>query len=509
MSRSRLKINLIFLFFLGLFASCTEENPVTPDSNPSSLYFTAEVYEGELATRGPDYGSLRRNDFDMRIYVALKVGEYKGGNAFLVPEEQPGILKSYQTENPITWQSTQTSHYFYGWTLPWIPWENNDPYLEEGPQYLQDGTFVSFEPDNEMYKKEAENGTESSTYADNLEKFIGASKGPVIYNDNGEYVNLQFRHLVSKIYIEQFNYAYIDENGNPQTPGVDGKMTLIGLPAQGFFYREGENGPIVKPDPESTQVTYDVRSRTTLYVCPNIDFSKISYRISSSNRVIEGRGDFLGDFSSISFDRDLNDWWVEKNMEEHPGSDPTTTLYAGETMTIRMTLRQSIGNYIAASVGSWGTQSVREAGAYPYPGIYNGNELNSMTNYFQGGYTDELEERMFNNYGDKENKEYRLYEDIEGISHGFKTGKKYILNGMDHTLTITPHSSGVVKITKCYNIYITDGKGHTIYIDKNFDVYIVNDDGSMNKVNHLEDIPDDKLAYDIDPSTGKYTFSST
>lgn len=505
MSQKRLNVYIFLSFFIGLLASCSEDNP-EPETEGPSLGFTAEIYEGEPGSRGPESGVLRREEFDMRIFVAMKVGEMKKGNAFLVPEDQPGILRSYQEERPITWQSVQSPHYFYGWTLPWL---EKDPYLEDGELYLKDGTPLSFEPGHEMYSKIEDNGTVTSSYDYCLERFIGASNGPVTYNENGEYVNLQFRHLVSKIYINNFRYAYIDKDGKPANPSVTGEMTLIGLPAQGFFYREGENGPIVIPDPESTQVTYNVASKTTLYVCPNIDLSKIEYRITSSSKVIESAGDFLGDFSSISLTRDLDDWWVKKNMQEHPESDPATTLYAGEILTLNLTLRQSIGNYIAASVGNWGTKDPREAGAYPYPGFYNGNELKNMSNYFQNGYTEELEDRMFNDYGDKDNNEYRLYNDIDGINYGFKTGKKYVLNGLGHTLTIRPYSSGVVKITKCYDIYITDGNGHTIYIDNNFDVYIVNDDGSMTKVNHLEDIPDGKQAYDINLSTGSYTFSNS
>lgn len=508
MSKIRLNIFFVVFLFTGMMVSCSEDNQDLAGKEPS-LFFTAEIYEGESATRGPESGNLARKEFDMRIYVALEYGQEIKGNSFLVPEEQPGILRSYQTEEPITWQSVKNPHKFYGWTLPWIPFENQDPYLEEGDDHLKDGTLISFDPGDGIYQKEID-GKDASFYEDYMEKFIGAYNGPVVYNENGEYVSLQFRHLVSKIYIENFNYAYIDENGEAKNSPVSGQITLMGLPARGFFYRIGENGPIIIPDPTSTQVTYDVSSKTTLYVCPNMDFKNISYRISSVSNV-ESPGDFLGDFSSISFDRDLNDWWVMKNMAEHPNSTPHTTLYAGETLTLKMTLRQTFGNYIAAAVGNWGTETAREGGAYPYPGFYNGNELKNMTNYFQGDYSKELEEQLFKNYGDQENGEYRLYNDIDGIQYGFKTGKKYVLNGMGHTLTINPYSSGVVKITRCYNIYISDGNGHTIYIDENFDIYTVAEDGSMTFAKHLDEIPEDdkRMAYDINLETGNYTISST
>lgn len=471
-----------FLIISVLFStSCMEDNiRMQGDGN---LLFTGEVVESsETSTRGPEANPISRNDYDLVFYVSLKSEENRKCRTYLIPKPNgDGFLRSYQNQDSLLWQSTQNDHYFYGWTMPWI--DESESERDINKDNLEDGTRISFDVNDDMYTR---NGTSASNYHASLEKFIGAGKGPVNYNNNGEYINFQFRHLVSKIVISTFRYSYVDKDGNYQTPSVEGSITFIGLPAEGVFIREGEYGPIVKPNPDSKQVTYSVKSGTVLYVCPNIDLSKVSYRISSQSKEIESAGDFLGDFSNIYLLRDLNDNWVITQMNEHPGTEPTTTLYAGETLELNIMLRQTIGNYVAAGIRSWDTQDVRETGAYPYLGIYNENEMKNFYDLFQDGYNEDDEERMFQTYGDKETREYRLYNDVSGVNHGFRMGKKYILNGMGHTVEFVPNSSGEIKISKAKDIYLSDGKGNVVYIDEEFNVFKINEDGSRTYIDNLE-----------------------
>lgn len=496
--------------FLIIASSCSDEFE-GEKTGSGHLWFTADLYEGDdVSTRGPGAELLNRTKFDHNFYLAFKNGDKRKCNIYLIPQDRDGVLRSYGTTDSLIWQSAVTEHYFYGWTMPWV---DKDPYMDE-PGEENDNTRISFTPDDDMYLTGTDTDTPRNIYEKSLENFIGAGFGPVTYNNNGEYINFQFRHLVSKIYIETFRFSYIDEQGNPINTPVNGTMIFDGLPAEGFFIREGEGGPFVMGNPESKEVSYTVGSRTTLYVCPNVDFSNVKFKIRSQDPKIPSAGDFLGDFSSITFERDYSDNWILENMLLHPGTDPEHTLYAGETLTLVVTLRQSKGNYVAASIGGWSTQGVREAGAYPYPGIYNGNQLRSFYDLFRDGYDDEEVERMFNNYGDPDENEFRLYDDLNEVSHGFRMSKKYVLNGMGHTIIFKPtHTSSdgnpYVKISKAKDIYLSDTEGNTVYIDENFNVYLVNSDGSMTLTDHLDDLPSNRNAYNVDLKTGKVTFAST
>lgn len=497
---------LTFSVLLIGMSACEERDNMSPGTG--SLQFYGDVEElTDASTRGPETNTLSRKDFDLDFYLALKTGDTRKCNLYRVPEDRPGFLRSFQTADSLMWQSVYSDHYFYGWTMPWV---EKDPYMTN----FEDRTPISFVPEAEMYNPRTESGeTETNIYNSSLEKFIGAGKGPLTYSKDGEYVNMNFRHLVSKITIETFRYTFVDPQGNLQTPNVDGTLTLIGMPEDGFFIREGEYGPHVIGNEESNQVTYNISKGTVLYVCPNIDFSKLSFRITSSNQNIQSAGDFLGDFSTMTFDRNYNDNWVLTQMEEHPDTDPATTLYAGENLILRITIRQTVGNYVAASIGSWDYQGVREGGAYPYPGIYTGNEMQTFYNQFADGYDPDEEDRMFKNYGDKDHGEYRLYDDMNDVVYGFRFGRKYVMNGMGHTITFgktrgNENGNSQIRISKCYDVYLADSFGNTFYIDKYFNVFRVNDDGSMTQTGHLDDLPDDKGCYIINLANGDISFGN-
>ena len=473
-------------------------------------------------TRGPvkddaitfeEFQELDNKSFT--FYVDMVTDETRYFGTYIVPIDHKGILQSYgEGMAPLQWKSKDKDHTFYAWTMPWV---ENDPYFTETDKYRDDEETIIFFNNNEL---------ENPMYG-SLEKFVGAGIGPVSYNRNGEYVNLEFRHLVSKIEIGTLRFSYINATtGSPDYINItSGTITFTNMPSEGIFIRENEEEgkpvPIVKAKAGSNEVTYNLGSNNILYVCPLTDLSKVEFRINTeSTTSIETSGEFLGSLSSLVLKRDPADWWVIMQQEEHPDTEPNTTLYEGEVLKLNIVLRRGRGTYVSGEIKAWDDQPMRDGTAYPNPGIYNGSEWKAFYDTFKEGYTDEEEERMFDIYGheDKETntKEYRLYSDLDDISNTFRFSRKYVMNGMGHTVTFSGLHSTTngpeVGITMVKDIFLSDGKGHTLYIDEDFNIYIVNADGTMKQTQYQ--LPEDGLTgsqkkFVINLETGSFRTSTS
>lgn len=482
--------------FLVTLLSCQDEAQEL--AIKQNLVFTGEISEreAEISTRGPVSELVQRKNFDTKFYFERKVGDSRKCSTYIIPDQRAGVFNSFGTKDSLVWSSRNEPHTFYAWTMPWLSWENKDPYMDE----FEDGTTISFNPAHEMYNDVNE---EDNTNCKILETFIGAKAGPINFLENGEYVNMQFKHLVSKIYIERLRLNYISSNtGNLSTTNLEGTMILYNVPSEGVFYREGEKGPMVeaKADAEN-QISYKVGPGATLYICPGVDITKIEFRIVDHN-YRNGKGDFFGDFHSITIERNTDeDWWDEENPDNN-------ILYAGEMLTLRISLRQGIGSIVAAAIDGWDTKDVREGSTYGKAGFYDESNLRYIYDTLNGHYDkedySELEERMFDLYGDEVSGEYHLYEDLTGVSHGLRLGKEHVLNGMGHSITFDTYSDGSIRISKVKDIYLCDKKGNVVYIDENFNVYKVNPDGSMEHKGQLPDLEDGMNSYNINLATGAF-----
>lgn len=485
MTHNIYKILCPAFFCLLVLAGCDAVEPAD-GSTGMPLTFTGRIMDAsQTVTRAPNSYNISRDSFDTKFYMEKIVGSDRNCATYLVNLDRSGILANYQTE-ALKWSSPSLQHTFYSWTMPWILnyEKDSDPFVleeidgKDNENYLVDRTRISFVADDPMYAHVPENKNCAI-----LETFIGAKAGPVSYNTNGEYVNMQFQHLVSKIYIETLRFTYIDADGSLKNRDVVGTMTLQGLPSEGFFIREGDKRPYIVPNEEaSNEVTFDVKKGTTLYICPDVDFSNVKFRIKAQSGVTDN-GDFIGDFKSVTFVRDENDWW-DKDKDNH-------TLYAGEKMTISIYLRQGRGTLFSTSISPWDPQDVREGIVHSRQGIYSANEMQTFYETFRNGYSDAEEERMFKNYGyeDGDLREYRLYEDISNITHGFRFGRNYVLNGMGNTVNISrTYDNCQVRISKCKDIYITDNDGHKVYINEYFEIFTVAPDGTMTKTGQLPEL---------------------
>lgn len=523
-------IYLCLTGILVLFSGC-ESQDVLYDGNQGSLQFIGEVVDApSVSSRAPGITNLSRDTFDTKFYMEMLVSQ-KGETVrkrgqYLIPQQRPGVLRSYATTDSLNWLDLRSNHVFYGWTTPWImgndiedPYGNSDPYMNDPDN---DYTTISFDSQDPMYDgligKKDRNGRDISNYnCAILENFVGAKSDPVNFFDNGDYVNMQFKHLVSKIYIGSLRFSAVDGEGNiTNISRVNGTMTLKGVPSEAVFVRVGENGegPVLigSTDPDKQEITYEVKPECWLYICPDVDFSQVEFSIKANHKDI-GEAEFLGDFKNVTFLRDENDWWDRTHSDPHK-------LYAGEYMSMSINLRQGKGASFSITISDWSDQPVREGTQHPYPGIYDSNDLNTFYDTFNKGYSELTEKEMFEKYGDEESGEYKLFEDMNGIVHGVRTGKQHPLNGMGHTITFSqPYSQNTedpqVRVTLMRDIYLTDNQGYMIYIDKDYNVFTVKPDGNMTPAldskgeqYRLDPLKNENNAYTINLRTGQVSQTS-
>ena len=503
-----MKLNKLSVYFglLGIFMtflmSCTETSNDSIDQFAQVNFVGSVLEDKEIVSRAPMSSYIYWKDFETNFYIEMQTEGNKYLGTYHINELVNGILLSHDND-PLNWHSPYYEHSFYAWTMPWVEY---DPYFNN----QSDGSVISFLQDGEMYK--------------GLETFIGAKNGPLTYDKNGQDVSLQFQHLVSKIKFEEINYSYVKDDGSVETiRNIGGKIQFINMPSTGKFTRIADGRPVVEGvegDENSSPTEYSISSGNYIYICPDVDFSKVEFRMTASSvpdNDFGSAGDFIGDFKQVTFERDVeNDWWDSQRPS-------LTTLYAGEEMTLRMTLVRGGGVFVKVAISNWNTGLVREGTTYPYQGIFNASDFNIFYNTFNKGYDPEDEERMFDIYGEtdeKGNPEYRVYEDITSNLRHFSMGKKCWLNGMGHTLTLThptpygPDANGdrYYNFPRMKDIYLADNQGHMLYIDKDFKVWIVNEDGSVKKATdnngeqyEMGPLDEGKNSYFVDIITGKIT----
>ena len=464
LSYSRYKWVCILTSILSVmvFAQCTSEEALLENDEVRIMANVAQV--DEVQTRAIVLNPINPNDYrneNFYIYSKSNVNEVLA--IYRVASGLLGQLTSQTEEGKLLWFNRETKHTFSGWTMPW----GEDTYkLGDNPKttiwFLQE-EYEKLFPD------------ERNTYFNCrlLERFIGAKTEPLSYYSNGEMVRMDFQHLVSKIHINEV--TFIDQEGT-ETAGVGATMTFYQLPRWAIFDRMPEDGgaPRVIQDPKAELgVSCSVGTPTTLYVCPEVDFADMKFSIHV-NKADGNKVDFYGDFKSVLFQRE------DTEQPEWDKGKSQTVLYAGEEMTINLVLRDgNSGGFVTVNIGKWSDQKFRDATSYPRNGIYTDSELLRMYDYFSKAYSKEAFDEFFEMYGQEIDGEkvVCMYEDCITSHTRMPMPQEAVVDGTGHTLTIKTESHPeYAQVGCCRNIFISDGKGHTIYIDENYNTYIVDED---------------------------------
>ena len=562
-------INLKILFsiiLIGLLFSCDDNMADTLNDFSEEVTFRATVGEGEtVTTREREISgvydinandNVGYKDIDFYMYIDEITTGKKDFSVYWVPSGYTGILTPKDNNKSVNWFSRNNSHNFYSWTLPWD--EKYAPKLET----IGDPITINFKDTyiSDFTSSSAKDFPEESWgNGINLEKFVGAVNGPLEYQNNGKYVKLQFRHLVSKIFLKSF---IITDNANATSSlYLKGNITIYGLPKTATFYpvpkgnSDGSSkAPYVSmPEdfdyPQYEGVTFALTNEYRTYywegptynpgngyydcwyICPEVDLSKLSFKIeiweyNTTTKYWQistkhgNHGAFYGDFKSIELTRN------DKNYDNVSGNDKTI-LHAGEYLILSMNLYSKGNPSVKGSIVSWnyGTsegQAARNAYQHVKSGIYSIEELNDFYSIMSSGDEDNIKEG-WDLYGsgeyteDKDNlhdqKELgiiRIYDDITGYTSGLSIDDDYILDGMGHMITLTSSTSynkyeinGHIR-----DVYIKhpSGGGYLIYIDPEGNIYKV-DETTMQETFTEYNVNDvNKYPYYLDIRTGTITY---
>lgn len=432
---------------------------------------------------------------------------------------------------------------------------------------------------DQFYYEEHEGGKVDSTWIEGswgngyfLEKFIATHTvqeensnkeypefHPLDYNFkvNGPEVPLQFKHLVSKIALRSLTFYAAS---GAQITNYQANITFINMPTEFTFYphpnkvgKDGEiveytkvagvpvNGdPIVVTDPTSANpnggITFgftnpadllpkeDMDNKTQyrdkFYICPEIDFSKVSFMVEVSDQSHMQRGQYYGDFSTVVFDRTPASDYDNPNISGGERIDDSTILHAGEVMYFDLVVRESGGGGYRIYVQPWSDRTEQKTKHYPHPGIYEAGQAaelgtTSLTDSELWSSRFEMYGDGFTNDDDPENPYegspqwpdhlgiFHQYADIEINGKTFNVNQNFIYDGMGYELSFrnTTDESTVVTVGKMRDIYLTMGD-YTIYIDPEGWICKLNaTTGKYERTNQQMTPEEDACKYEIDLKT--------
>lgn len=471
--------------------------------NSYGLSFFGTVEDGEeLSTRAVSATDISSSYFNCDFYIKIAgrngLDEEKENWSVLnIPSGASGTLVVTDDSYPkLNWFSRDKNHNYWSWTMPWTS--------EYDPRDLSvpDKVMVPF-PGSSM--SELSYSTIGSTVYINwktgvwkdgevMEKFVGASAGPLDYLSNGQFVNLKFRHLVSKIFIS--NFVVVDNVAGTSNSNLRGEITFYGLPNEVPLYTspvdvDGTIGRPYIPKPEeygwdydqSRGVTYviinksytyqwqggNISARDCFYIPPEIDLSKLSFKIQIyeyvSNNWVEStshgiHGAYYGDFSRVSFSRTTNG----NNYDNYPyDGDDLTRLHAGEYLILNINLYENGEPSIRGTITNWRSWQDRDASQHVEDGIYSIEDMKEFNDLMSSTNVNEEKvqkrEDYFQNHGG-----HTTDEDLAGLYPEYPSQKKVIKLYDDIGISDAHYSTSDNKMSSLYvaDDFILDGQGHTV-----------------------------------------------
>lgn len=527
---------------MSLLSSCSDDNNNMGNNSNKDLeiFFTAQsFFDGKDMTRANnDLTDLTSDKYNSNFHIFINAKDATGetltrSSAYQIPSGFGGTLIPAPEEPTLSWLSREGDHNIWSWTLPWDPGykiEKNDDNLVDDITFEFKDTFI-WETTNTTASSWNENSWKNGAC---LEQFVGATFGPDNYGNAGQFVPLNFRHLVSKILIGSF--AIVD-NSTAVSTSARGNITIYGLPKDVKLHTTPLSDPdesgirypvrpyISMTKPSDEGVTYAITYSYLLlsndagtqiqnpfattnprnrfydcwYICPEVDLSVLSFKIEiyeastvtleDDTKIVEWKlskkygqnGAFYGDFKNIQLSRTPNNKYDEGN--------DNTILHAGEYLVLGINLTTNGNPGIRGTIFSWDNPTQdRGASTHDRPGLYTQNDLKDFSSAMKSGDEDRMTE-YFEVFGSGERTDdgkgiFKLYEDVGSVSEIY-VDDDYMLDGMGHT--ITGSSSSITVSPNIRDVYFqysygstSVGSGQTTYYY--FVIYIDND-GNIWKVN--------------------------
>ena len=476
----------IYITLICLTGCVTDDRKLFPENVEDEIIFTGFHIDSKiLSTRVPDKSTpLPFNPYNMDFYIQLITENNEGENitevgTYVIASGTEGRFNPKEGYNPLTWKSLRKGHTFYSWNFPT---GGNKDYNSENPyEKITDPSNI---PSAKIYFKDSKYGENYNRYKNNniYETFIGTKEGPVNYVDNGTYVPLIFRHLVSIIKIDKVTLII----GGSKHEQIEADMTIYGIPTEATFYPRSpkdtdseyvdynNDWPVVVPakaknDDELTFYIANKNEADKFYIAPEVDFSQLSFSISLLNNNYAEMRDYFGTFENVTFERKGKDW---DNSVNNRTDDDRKILHAGELMALEITLYPTGDAGIIVRIEDWSEHELRDAGQQYHSGIYSDLSFTDIVNAFNSNDESSIE-NLFELYGENNDNEkvFNLYENVTYQGNNLNISSPYVLDGHDHLITITS-KDGTVTVGNLRNVYISDGTKY-IYIDSEGNIFTV------------------------------------
>lgn len=508
---------------------CSDEMTVSGNEsahNPTDIKFGAWVdNSAHVSSRADDKVIIpvAPDDFGSTVFYIYKqgihktveneAGELKGEVGYYwIPSGTEGQLDAISGEDRLNWYSGDTEHFFWSWTWPLeelldysLVDINNPPpskaliFINSDFPKKEIADEENGESDDEDSgdPDEGENGepdegnpepeiSEANTWRNGeaLERLIGTKTDKnYIFNQDGRFVPLTYKHLVSRIILGEF--ILIDNTGAKQEQ-LQGRITFFGMPKRAMFYplpeKDADNNevaPYVVIDPtdpygkskgadevtpesavkNAAPFSYELNQylsfyvtneggddtntgtngnadpnvhRDMFYICPEVDFNELEFQVEFVQYVEETdsyiphprygvKGGYYGNFKSIKFMR-VDEDGVEYESKER-------ILHAGEEMVLNMTVYEKSGPGAGVWIRNWDNERMKSATHHFHKGIYSDGEAASCRdNIFTSSGSAEQKNDGYDLFGDDYDidgdgeleKVIHIYTDINLSSNHFR-----------------------------------------------------------------------------------------
>lgn len=510
---------IVILSLSGLVSCVSEHYSSDVESSGGIIEFGASLGSlDKIKTRTLDTLYVGDHYSNLDFYIEMNTTDDTGNpyteiGTYVVPPGYEGRLNSKIEDNRLHWQNLSIPHTFYSWTLPWLP---ADYYGINNSQTPAEPIEIEFHNSGQ--------GEGFDEYANDAvyERFIGTVSDTYNYKEHGKYVELVFKHLVSKIVVDKF--TLIKPDGSFQND-LKADITFFGMPSKAIFTpHPDQGGPIVEADMTSVPaegLTYFIENFTatdSIFICPELDFSNMSFKIKLDNEEYGSYGDYYGTFNDLEF--------VRNPGTDYDQGNDSKVLHAGEYMTMNITLVPGVGPGISILIEDWSTEEVNEAIHHTHPGIFTDQEVLDLLDIFWNQRSYQLTpeqidmlQKLMETYGgetiDGENIFY-LFSDVnisgQGNGNIFPVPPGYVIYGNSNTIIMKTNTGVFPDRHPYYNIgpmrdvYLSDNNGNnSIYIDADGYVWIYNSETYQfeKTENQLTELGPGYKGYDIDSVTGE------
>lgn len=483
LSKIYLKTFIFIVMVPLLFCNgCNEDKGVNKEALNDNLIFEAFYITNAYPTytrAGKEIHAVTSSLMNgLPYYICLEEvtkQQSSGPFPYKVPAGKQGSLEPVNER--LNWFDQTTNHNFWAWTLPW----KESSFVPESME-----SFIIYFPIADE-NSQPENQIISSDYSKNnfYETFFGAVSGPYNYRHDGQYVDLEFYHLVSKIVVDE---VYVNFSGLGVYKLNSYDFTLFRIPIEGEFIPkslDNAGNPVLPyvstKDKSNGNIKYSLGDKpgNVIYVAPEIDLSKVDFsiKITDDNSILnEYRDDteYFGNLKNIRFNRTGPDA-TGGPYDDVSGQSDLTTLHAGEELhlTLVATVGQTPG--MGVSVPKWYLKDENPAVSHTRPGVYTQGEMNDV---LSGGRSDTSIhlDYYWQLYGSKRpndnNKYFNIYENLQVKGDFLPCYDPYVIDGMGHLIELSDNPNKIW-IENYRNVYIKSGN-NLIYIDEEGNISLLN-----------------------------------